>query len=146
MSKSELGISTAQALRLTGIDPLVWQNAVGRGDYTNPPSGSRGKPRVFYPDDLAALRVFELLLEYLVPPGYAARVAAAFREELRRSNTPRRLCVWKVVEASGKPGLLVAPCPPEEGSKELWRFNVPKLRREARKAIAERLAREADDG
>lgn len=136
-------LEIADALRFAGVDRSDWNNALSRGIYTEPPPAQPGKPRHFNTDDLVALAVLGRLLDLGVTPSQACRLASDTRAWLRRDNRLRELYIERVTDRHGQPRAEVVERLPE-GALPLWRVHVLGLRKEARKAIAERFAREAE--
>ena len=131
-------IETADALAMTGVSRVAWNDALARGYYTEAPETTPGVPRYFDRDDMVALFVLDHWTR-LGPggkPDMAARVASAVRKELRKGGENLRF-LNVVATANGTPRRVVSTDPGDD----LIRHEIPvaKLRREIERLARERL-------
>lgn len=93
-------LQTGDALRISGADPIQWQNSIVRGAWRNAPA-VRGNLRYFDTDDVVALCVFSSLASLHVTPSHAARLASDVREMLRDDPTLSHAFIVKVQHPAG---------------------------------------------
>lgn len=122
------GLETADALRFAKIRRSDWNNALGRGLYTEAPSASAGRARTFDTDDLVAAYVMGRLFECEVLPRFACQIAVEVRRELRKSRGVMTLSAWKVFNKRGQARAVVAERSPAPDAIQLFVFEVARIR------------------
>lgn len=129
------GLDTAEALSFANLRRSNWNNAIGRGLYTEAPTVGYGRVRTFDVDDLVAAFVMGQLFERKVLPKFACQIAGDVRRELRKSDNIKTLSAWKVFNRKGQPRVIVAEAHPEPDAKGLFLFEVAEIRKRARAGI-----------
>lgn len=142
MHQAEPELRTADALALAKLDAKLWENMVGRGQFSEAPPTTTTHPRMFDTDDVITLHAIRHHLDRGTGPAMAGRVGAVVRRELRKAG-PEVEYFW-IVWASATPGTPSQPCrmlttpPPDSVISE--RFPLAQMRRLIREAVRAKLA------
>jgi hypothetical protein len=137
---------TEDALQLTAevtgrpFKPRVWDEIVGQRHYTEAPSMiTSGVARLFDRDDIAALVLFDHLRRRDRTIQAAARIASAFRKQLRKTSEDVE-SLWIVSTKMGEPRRIVATKP--VGEFQCDEVLIGDLRRRVSEVVAKRIGRQ----
>jgi hypothetical protein len=103
--------STPDALKIAGIDPVRWSNAVARAGLPAPATVP-GRVRSFTVDDIIVLQVFQGFLDIGATPQWAAKIAYLVDTALKRDPKAKSIAICKEVRANGQPEMVVYEKPP----------------------------------
>jgi hypothetical protein len=128
--------STPDALKIAGIDPVRWSNAVARAGLPAPETVP-GRTRTFTVHDIIVLQVFQGFLDIGATPVWAAKIAAAVHTGLARNPRAKALSICKEIRANGSPDMVVYEKPPS-GTDVVFPLDLGKYRRVLGRSLRER--------
>ena len=137
-------LETVDALQFANVSRSDWNNAINRGLYPNaPPTDGPRQVRLFDVNDLVAAHVLGQLFERRVMASFACPIAVDVLKAMRKSPELETLSAWKCFKRNGSPYVVVSVSAPQPGVKELFKFDVGEIRREAIAGIRRKLAGDA---
>ena len=135
--------NTPDALKIAGVDPVRWNNAVARAGLPAPAT-VQGQARTFTVDDIIVLQVFQGFVDVGATPQWAAKIAHAVHTALRQNTKARAISICKEIRADGTPDMVVYEKPPPDANV-IFPMDLQRYRRTlARSTLATETLREAN--
>jgi len=132
-------LRTPEALKITGLHPDVWRDLTFRRLYRGAPRTSKGVANQFDLLDLVAAYCLGRMVDQLVMPSVAGKIATDILLKLRRDPTCEVpvLSAWRVKPTTKR--IVVSASAPNAVSIELFQFRVAEIRARMLVGIAEKL-------
>lgn len=130
------GLQSAEALDFAGVNRVDFTAAHKRGLVPWAPPTVNGVARVFTMDELIAAYCLGQLLERLIVPRHAYKIATDIHRQIKKDRGIRTLSAWKITGRNGKARVEVSDAAPKHDAIELFRFEVAKIRQLAAAGIA----------
>ena len=131
-------LDISSALAVTGLKRSVWNLALQRGHFTEPPRTTQGVPRRFQRDDLVTMTILKVLLDLRMQVAFAGDIASQIRIKLRQRENIVALYLTIVTDKDGKHRPVVVDSLPDDGQAPFV-FSIATYRRQAERDIARAL-------